>query len=67
LLVRIYARAKIREIPRLLEPSEQGVPVRMTGPSELELNLPAYSGRSRMLLGRAVSAARAEFRVEEEQ
>jgi hypothetical protein len=46
---------------------EQGVPVRMAGPSELELTLPAYSGRSRMLLGRAVSATRAEFRVEEDQ
>jgi hypothetical protein len=43
------------------------VPVRMAGPSDLELTLPAYAGTRRILLGRAVSATRAEFRVEEEQ
>jgi hypothetical protein len=46
---------------------EEKIPVRMTGPSEIELKLPAYCGRSRMLLGRAVSVAPAAFRVEEEQ
>jgi hypothetical protein len=42
------------------------VPVRMTGPSELELTLPAYIGESHLLLGRAVTASRAEYHVERE-
>jgi hypothetical protein len=46
---------------------QERVRVRMAGPSDLELALPAYSGLNRLLLGRAVSAARAEFRVEQEQ
>ena len=44
---------------------EERMPVRMTGPSELELSLPAYGGRRHMLLGRAVTQARAEFTVQE--
>ena len=46
---------------------EQNVPARMAGPSEIDMALPAYSGRSRILLGRVVTANRAAFRVEEEQ
>jgi hypothetical protein len=45
---------------------QERVPVRMVGPSDLEMTLPAYSGLSRMLLGRAVTVTRAEFRVEQE-
>ncbi|MES1260814.1 MAG: DUF3142 domain-containing protein [Acidobacteriota bacterium] len=45
---------------------EEKIPVRMTGPSTLELTLPPWAGRSRILLGRAVSATRTEFQVEEE-
>ena len=44
---------------------EERMPVRMTGPSELELSLPPYGGRRRMLLGRAVSKAHADFTVQE--
>ncbi len=42
---------------------EEGMPVRMSGAGELELTVPPYCGRSRMYLGRAVSSARAEFKV----
>jgi hypothetical protein len=43
------------------------MPVRMAGPSEIEVTVPPYSGGSRMLLGRAVSTAPVEFRLEERQ
>ena len=45
---------------------EEGMPVRMSGPSQLELSLPPYCGRGRMLLGRAVTRERTEFTVEEQ-
>jgi hypothetical protein len=44
---------------------EERVPVKLVNTLELELTLPPYGGRGRMYLGRAVSADRAEFRVEE--
>lgn len=40
--------------------------VRMLGPSELELSLPAYSAQPRLYLGRAVAAAHVGFSVTEE-
>lgn len=46
---------------------EEKVPIRMAGPSGLELSLPPYCGRGRLFLGRAVTTARTEFTVEEEQ
>jgi len=46
---------------------QERVRVRMAGPSDLDLELPAYAGLNRMLLGRAVSATRVEFRIEQEQ
>ena len=46
---------------------EEKLPVRMLGPSELELSLPAYSVRRRIYLGRAVATARVGFSVTEEQ
>jgi hypothetical protein len=42
----------------------QNTPVRMAGPSELELSLPPYGGRNQLYLGRAVTAARAQFTLE---
>ena len=45
---------------------EENMPVRMVGPSELELSLPPYCGRGLMYLGRAVTANPARFTVEEE-
>jgi hypothetical protein len=45
---------------------EEGMPVEMIGPAELEFSLPPYGGRGRMYLGRAVSTATAEFTVEQE-
>jgi hypothetical protein len=45
---------------------QESMPVRMLDSSDLELSLPPYSGRGRMYLGRAVTATRAEFIVEEE-
>jgi len=45
---------------------EGNMPVRMAGPSQLELSLPPYCGRGRLYLGRAVTLARAEFTVEGE-
>jgi hypothetical protein len=45
---------------------EKNMPVRMAGPSQLELSLPPYSARGRLYLGRAVSAHRSEFTVEEQ-
>jgi hypothetical protein len=44
----------------------QNVPVRMTGPSRLEVSVPPYCGRARLYLGRAVSLKRSEFGIEEE-
>lgn len=41
------------------------MPVRMTGPSELEIDLPPYGGENNMELGRAVSKNRADFQIEE--
>ena len=46
---------------------EANMPVRMVGPSQLELSLPPYCGRGSMYIGRAVTATPAEFTVEEEQ
>lgn len=45
---------------------EPGLPVRMTGPAELDLALPAYCARGRLYLGRAVSIRHAEYSVEEQ-
>jgi hypothetical protein len=42
---------------------EKDMPIRMTGPSELELALPPYCGRGHLYLGRAVTLRRAEFEV----
>lgn len=47
-------------------PNER-TPVRMLGPSHIELSLPAYCGLSRMYLGRAVTANRAEFKMEKQR
>jgi hypothetical protein len=44
---------------------EKTMPVRMAGPSTLELSLPPYCGQRRMLLGRAVTAKSSEFSLEE--
>ena len=44
---------------------EKKMPVRMSGPSELELTLPPYCARGRLYLGRVVSRKPAEFTVEE--
>jgi hypothetical protein len=46
---------------------EKNVPVRMAGPSELEVSLPPYCARGRLYLGRAVTARRPDFAVEEAQ
>ena len=46
---------------------EQNMPIRMTGPSQLELSLPPFCGRGRLYLGRAVTANHSEFTVEEER
>jgi hypothetical protein len=43
------------------------LPVRMSGPSAIELPLPPYCGVRRLLLGRAVSAKPVTFRVEAAQ
>ena len=40
------------------------MPVRMSGPSEIEVSFPPYAGRGRMHLGRAVTAERAAFTLE---
>jgi len=44
---------------------EKSLPVRMRGQSELELAVPPYCGRGHLYLGRAVSARRVKFSVEE--
>ena len=41
----------------------ENIPVRMSGPSALELPLPPYSGVRQLLLGRAISATPVTFRV----
>jgi hypothetical protein len=46
---------------------EKNLPVRMTGPSQLELSLPPYCGRGHLYIGRAVTALHADFTIEEEQ
>ncbi|HLJ45750.1 MAG TPA: DUF3142 domain-containing protein [Bryobacteraceae bacterium] len=46
---------------------QENMPIRMTGSSRLELALPAYAGRQRLYLGRAVSLRHSDFAVEEEQ
>lgn len=45
---------------------EQRIAVRMSSPSDLELSLPPYGGRSRLLLGRAVSKSLVTFTVQPE-
>jgi hypothetical protein len=44
---------------------EENMPVRMAGPSDLEVNLPPYCGRGSLPLGRAVTARPASFTVEQ--
>jgi hypothetical protein len=44
-------------------PAER-TPARMLGPDTIELSLPPFLGRSRVYLGRAVTAKPAEFRME---
>jgi hypothetical protein len=44
---------------------EKKLPVRMTGPSLIELSLPPYCGQRRLYLGRAVSVKPANYSVEE--
>jgi hypothetical protein len=46
---------------------EKKLPVRMTGPSLIELSLPPYCGQRRLYLGRAVSLKPANYSVEELQ
>jgi hypothetical protein len=46
---------------------EKDLPIRMTGPNEVELSLPPYCGRRRMALGRAVTEAPSQFTLEEAQ
>jgi hypothetical protein len=41
------------------------MPARLIGASDIDVSLPPYSGRGRLLLGRAVSLNRAGFSVEE--
>jgi hypothetical protein len=43
------------------------MPVRMVNNSAIELTLPPYCGRGRLLLGRAVSAEKTEFKITTEQ
>ncbi|MGD1073888.1 MAG: DUF3142 domain-containing protein [Bryobacteraceae bacterium] len=44
---------------------QERVPVRLVGASDLDLTLPPWCGRSRLSLGRAVTATPAEFHAEE--
>ena len=46
---------------------EKRMPVRMAGPSDLEVSLPPYCARGRLYLGRVVTKRRADFTVEELQ
>jgi hypothetical protein len=43
---------------------EKTLPVRVTGPSELEVTIPPYGGQSKLLTGRAVTAVQSRFSVE---
>lgn len=43
---------------------EPGIPLRMDGPLELSLRLPAYTARGQLYLGRVVSAQPARFTLE---
>ncbi len=43
---------------------EPGIPLRMAGPLELSLRLPAYTARGQLYLGRVVSAQPARFTLE---
>jgi hypothetical protein len=64
-----YLRYRIRastELEYFLPDPGSKIPVRMTGPAELELSLPPWCGRDRMLLGRAVTSNAASFTVETE-
>jgi hypothetical protein len=61
----LYRIRSSRELEYFLP--EERMPVVMSGPSELTLSLPPYCGRDRMYLGRAVTAAKAEYTVEEER
>jgi hypothetical protein len=47
-----------------LVPAEN-IPVRMSGEDVIELSLPAFAGRSRLYLGRAVTSDRAQFQLTE--
>jgi hypothetical protein len=46
---------------------EENMPVRMSGPADIEVTVPAYCGGNRLLLGRAVSTAHVDYRLEEVQ
>jgi hypothetical protein len=43
----------------------ENMPVRMSGSDTIEVSLPPFTGRSRIYVGRAVTADRAEFRLGE--
>ncbi|MBL8234628.1 MAG: DUF3142 domain-containing protein [Bryobacterales bacterium] len=43
----------------------EGIPVRMTGPSELQFTVPPYCTRGRVPLGRAVTVNESKFELEE--
>ena len=45
---------------------EEHIPVQMVAPAELEVRMPAYCGRNRLYIGRAVSLRPVEFQVAEE-
>src|SRR5262249_43650820 len=45
-------------------PADQ-MPARLVGTEDIEVSLPPYCGRGRLLLGRAVSLKHADFAVEE--
>ncbi|MBS1875456.1 MAG: DUF3142 domain-containing protein [Acidobacteria bacterium] len=55
-------RIAVSEELEYIVPRERA-PVRMSGPSEIEVALPAYSGINRMYLGRAVTLKPARYRV----
>lgn len=57
---RIHVSAEIEYIL-----PEKGVPLRLTGPRQLEIVLPAFSGRGRQYLGRVVTPESARFEIEE--
>jgi hypothetical protein len=61
----IRARASFQSEEYFLP--ERKRPVRMTGPSLIELSLPPYCGQRRLYLGRAVSLTPANYSVEELQ